>query len=215
MKSTSGRGAAAAAMAQTTDSLEVLMFREMLDKSPINVMWADTSFVIRYINAASKQTLSKIAHLLPCKVEAIVGSSIDIFHKNPEHQRRLLSDERNLPHKALIHLNDEILDLRMQAVHDGHGNYCGAMVTWDVVTEKLRLEKDNSEYRAQFEAMKKSVAFYTYQVDGTIIEANEEFGRLMGYAHQELKGKNASMFVEERVRQSAEYQELWAKLRRG
>ena len=30
----------------------------------------------------------------------MIGQSIDIFHKKPEHQRRLLADPRNLPHTA-------------------------------------------------------------------------------------------------------------------
>ena len=119
----------------------------MLENAPINVMRADADHVIRYINAASKKTLATLAHLLPCKVDEIVGSSIDIFHKNPAHQRKLLSGEANLPHRAQIQLGDQFLELLMAALHDEKGNYSGAMVTWSVITEKLRLEAENKAQR--------------------------------------------------------------------
>ncbi len=49
--------------------------------------------------------------MLPVKVEDLVGQSIDIFHKNPAHQRRLLADPNNLPHRARITIGGEFLDL--------------------------------------------------------------------------------------------------------
>ncbi len=215
MKRTNGRGAAATAKALVTAPPDAYMFQEMMEKSPINVMRADTNFVIRYINAASKKTLSKLAHLLPCKVDEVVGSSIDIFHKHPAHQRKLLSDERNLPHRALIHLESEVLDLQMQAVHDEKGNYCGAMVTWDVVTEKLRLEAENKEYSDDNTALRKAMTFSVYAPDGTILLVNENFEKMLGYAPGELVGKNAGIFADEATRQTAAYKEAWTKLTRG
>lgn len=67
-------------------------YRAMLDAAPINVIWADKECVIRYLNAASVRTLETIEHLLPVKASQVVGQSIDIFHKHPEHQRRILAD---------------------------------------------------------------------------------------------------------------------------
>src|SRR5271166_3155171 len=215
MKSTNGRGAAAAARALATDHYDTFMLEEMMDKVPINLMRADTNFVILYLNAASKKTLSRIAHLLPCKVDEVVGSSIDIFHKNPAHQRKLLSDERNLPHRAQIHLEEEVLDLQMQAVHDEQGNYCGAMVTWDVVTEKLRLEAENKEYAEDNAALRKAMTFSVYGPDGTVLHTNENFEKLLGYNPGELVGKNNSIFADEATRQSAQYKETTARLLRG
>src|SRR5262249_47156629 len=60
---------------------------------------------------------------------------------NPEHQRRLLSDPRNLPHRASITLGEEILDLNVSAIRDQSGEYIGPMVTWDIITEQVRAEE--------------------------------------------------------------------------
>ncbi len=44
-------------------------------------------------------------------VDEIVGRSFDIFHKRPEHQRNIVADPKNMPHRAKFPLGDEWLDL--------------------------------------------------------------------------------------------------------
>jgi methyl-accepting chemotaxis protein len=197
------------------DNKEALMFQQMMENSPINVMRAGTDLVIRYMNAASKETLKKLEHLLPCKLDQVVGSSIDIFHKNPAHQRRMLSDPRNLPHRANIQLGPETLSLLVSPIYDAQQNYLGPMVTWEVITEKLRLEARNADYAGYFAAIDRSQAVIEFHMDGTVITANDNFLKTMGYSFDEIKGKHHSMFVDEAYRQSADYKEFWAKLNRG
>ncbi|WP_412463250.1 methyl-accepting chemotaxis protein [Halobacteriovorax sp. RT-2-6] len=120
-------------------------YSSMLDNMPINVMLSDRDFNITYINPKSRQTLTSIEGLLPIKVSEIVGSSIDVFHKNPAHQRKMLSDPSNLPHETKIHVGDEILNLLVSPVMDMNNTYQGAMVTWDVITEDERIKKAINE----------------------------------------------------------------------
>ncbi len=125
---------------QVRQEAETAKLLQMLDNMPINVMLADPeSFEITYVNRTSIETLTPLNHLLPCKAEELKGKSIDIFHKNPQHQRRLLADPRNLPHNAKIQLGDERLSLAVSALKDGEGNYLGPMLTWNVITENQRL----------------------------------------------------------------------------
>ncbi len=115
----------------------------MLDQMPINVMLADKdSLQITYLNKTSSDTLRSLQALLPIPVDAVKGSCIDIFHKNPAHQRSVLADPANLPHNAKIQLGDETLDLRVSAVTDDRGAYLGPMVTWSVATDRVRLAND-------------------------------------------------------------------------
>ena len=116
-------------------------FRQMLEDMPVNVMTCDLKdFRIDYANRATIETLRKIEHALPIKADRLVGSSIDIFHKNPGHQRRMLADPRNLPHRARITIGGEILDLVVSAIRIG-GKYVGPMVTWQLVTEQTKIEQ--------------------------------------------------------------------------
>jgi methyl-accepting chemotaxis protein len=68
---------------------------------------------------------------------------------------------------------------------------------------------------AQVEAISKSQAVIEFNPDGTIVTANENFLKTLGYSLGEIQGKHHSMFVEPALRESAAYREFWAKLSRG
>ena len=68
---------------------------------------------------------------------------------------------------------------------------------------------------AQVEAISKSQAVIEFNPDGTIVTANENFLKTLGYSLGEIQGKHHSMFVEPATRESAAYREFWAKLNRG
>jgi methyl-accepting chemotaxis protein len=89
------------------------LMRAVVESSPNPTMVCDRDLVIRFANPIALRTLQRLEAYLPVKVAQIVGSSVDIFHKNPAHQRQLLSDPRNLPHQARIKLGPETLELKV------------------------------------------------------------------------------------------------------
>jgi methyl-accepting chemotaxis protein len=121
---------------------EAMKSFNMLEKFPINIMTASKDGIFTYMNENSKTTLSKLQQYLPEKVENFIGKSIDMLHKNPEVQQRIISDPKNLPHKALIKVGPETLDLNVVAIIDIDGNYVGPMVTWSIATERVNLVRD-------------------------------------------------------------------------
>ena len=134
-------GEVADCMATLAKSLsEVFELRQIVKELPMGVtMCEKQNLEITYLNDFSIATFEKLQEHIPVKVSDMIGQSIDVFHKNPEHQRRILSDPNNLPHKAQIRLGDEILDMTITAIRDQAGNYIGPALSWDVVTEKVRL----------------------------------------------------------------------------
>lgn len=115
----------------------------MMNRMPINVMMADPkTFEINYINETSVNTLRAIEHLLPVKADKVLGTCIDRFHKDPSHQRRILSDPKNLPWHAKIKLGQETLDLNVAAIVDDSGYYIGPMVSWSVITAQEALSRN-------------------------------------------------------------------------
>jgi len=130
----------------STEELErAARFESMLENAPTNVMFADRDLVIRYMNPASLETLRTLQEHLPVPVDEIVGSSLDIFHKNPSYQRGILASESNLPRRANISVGPETLDLLVSPIRDKDGNHIGAMASWEVITEKLRTEEKARE----------------------------------------------------------------------
>lgn len=118
----------------------------MVDSMPINVMMCDPKTLeINYINQTSINTLRSIEHLLPVKADDMMGTCIDVFHKAPEHQRRILGDPNNLPWHSKIKLGDEVLDLNVCAITDASGYYIGPMVSWQVITGQERLAQSVAE----------------------------------------------------------------------
>ena len=132
-------------------------FRAVLDNAPFNVMLANQDFEIVYLNQASLRTLEKIEKYLPVPVSRVLGANIDIFHKFPAQVRRILTDPRNLPHRANIKIGEEDAVLDIQALMEGD-TYVGPMVTWDLVSEKLRLESTNRENAETIAAFKNFMA---------------------------------------------------------
>jgi methyl-accepting chemotaxis protein len=68
---------------------------------------------------------------------------------------------------------------------------------------------------AQAAAIGKSQAVIEFEMDGTIITANQKFLGAFGYSLEEIRGKHHGMFVEPAARESTAYREFWASLNRG
>ncbi|NCT40241.1 MAG: PAS domain-containing protein [Alphaproteobacteria bacterium] len=69
--------------------------------------------------------------------------------------------------------------------------------------------------RDTLKALNKSYAVIEFELDGTIIGANENFLNALGYSLEEVKGKHHSMFVENKFTQSDEYENFWRDLKNG
>ena len=133
---------------------EAARLAQMVEQMPVGVMMCDTdNFEINYLNTFSVETLKKLEQHLPVKVDDMIGQTIDVFHKDPSHQRRLLADPKNLPHSAIIDVAGEKLDLLVTAINDKDGNYIGPMLTWSVVTEKVKADARAAQLAQMVEHM--------------------------------------------------------------
>ncbi|UMG92940.1 methyl-accepting chemotaxis protein [Nocardioides sp. TF02-7] len=130
---------------RVAEERELSRIRSMMENSPTNMMFADRDFVITYMNPTSLETLRRLEQHLPVRADEVVGSSLDIFHKKPGYQRAILADGATLPRRADIQVGPETLDLLVSAIRDADGSYIGAMATWDVITDKVRLEREKAE----------------------------------------------------------------------
>ena len=81
----------------------------------------------------------------------------------------------------------------------------------DITQQKLR----NADYEGQIQAIGRSQAVISFELDGTIIDANENFLGAIGYPLSEIKGQHHRMFVDAEYARSTEYKEFWEKLRGG
>ncbi len=67
----------------------------------------------------------------------------------------------------------------------------------------------------QAAAVDRGLAVIEFQLDGTIIRANQNFLSTMGYSLSEIQGRHHSIFVPEAIKNSSEYVDFWAAINRG
>ncbi|TGL55203.1 PAS domain S-box protein [Leptospira kemamanensis] len=82
-------------------------------------------------------------------------------------------------------------------------------------TDITENKKQIREFVGQIEAINKAQATIEFQLDGTILTANDIFLNTMGYTLSEVEGKHHRMFVESNYVNSEEYKQFWISLGRG
>ncbi len=177
------------------------MYRDMVEDMPVSVMICELdNFTITYANKSSKEALTSIEDVLPIKADQIVGQSIDIFHKQPEMQRKLLRDPSNLPHNARIKVGDEWLDLRISPVFDSAGKYTAAMLTWSIVTDQVKRDGEVDQLMQMLDVMPINVMLadkdtleLTY-VNKTSVNTLRPLQHLLKVPVDELKGTCIDVF---------------------
>ncbi|NQY87710.1 MAG: PAS domain-containing protein [Colwellia sp.] len=148
-----------------------------LDQSATAFIMIDRDFSITYANDATLALLKKhevtFAQNWPgfkADADAILGSNIDAFHKNPAHQRRLLDDPNNLPYKTDIQIKHLKFELNVSAIMDTEGNYIGNALEWQDVTQ-ARIQ-ENKAVQLQGAIDQSATANIMIDRDFTITYAN-------------------------------------------
>ncbi|MCM2394731.1 methyl-accepting chemotaxis protein [Rhizobium sp. S95] len=187
---------------------------DALETISANIMLADAKLNIVYMNGAVRDLLrdaeSDLKKELPrFEFAKLIGSNIDIFHKNPSHQRNMLATLQK-QHKATIWVGNHAFDLIVTPLKRGN-KLDGFAVEWANAKERLQ----NLDYQNQIEAISRVQAIIEFSPDGTVIRANDNFLKALDYSMDEIRGKHHSMFVEPAYARSPEYQEFWQALRNG
>ena len=179
-----------------------------------NVMVADAKLNITYMNKAVTELLQEAEQdlkkeLPKFSVASLIGSNIDVFHKNPSHQRNMLAKLQDR-HSATIRIGTRVFDLLVTPLKEG-SSVTGFVVEW--ADAKARLL--NVDYAAQIAAISRSQAMIEFSTSGEIITANENFLSLLGYRLDEIRGRHHSMFVEPSLVQTSDYAIFWRNLQEG
>jgi methyl-accepting chemotaxis protein len=95
---------------------------------------------------------------------------------------------------------------------DGSGKPTGVIkFATDITAQKIHSMED----AGKIAAISRAQAVIEFNMDGTIVTANENFLNAMGYSLPEIQSKHHSMFVTPEDRASAPYRQFWDRLNRG
>ena len=123
-----------------------LRVRAGLDVVRSNVMVADTDYNIMYMNTTLHEMMheaeSELRKVLPnFDASKLLGASMDVFHKNPAHQRKLL-DSLTGTYEAHITVGTQKFHLVATPVIDTQGQRAGTVVEWKNETAEMATEAE-------------------------------------------------------------------------
>lgn len=84
-----------------------------------------------------------------------------------------------------------------------------------IASDYTETQKKNTDYEGKIAALDRVQAVIEFELDGTIITANQNFQQAMGYSLDEIIGQHHSLFVEDGYATSPAYKQFWDDLRRG
>ncbi|MBI2716791.1 MAG: HAMP domain-containing protein, partial [Rhizobiales bacterium] len=121
-----------------------LRVRAALDVVKSNVMVADGDYNIMYMNTTLQEMLreadAELRKVLPhFDAGKLLGANMDVFHKNPAHQRKLL-DALTGTHESHITIGTQKFHLAATPVVDSHGQRAGVVVEWRNETIEKAIE---------------------------------------------------------------------------
>ena len=190
------------------------MLETAMEALRTNVMLADKDLNITYMNPSVRDLLNEAeadlrSELPNFSAARLIGSNIDVFHKNPSHQRNMLA-ALTKPHAATIRVGTRTFDLLVSPLRRG-GKPAGFVVEWADARHRLASE----DFAAQIEAIGQSQAMIEFKLDGTIVHANQRFLEAMGYGLEEIVGRKHAIFTEASYRDSEAYRQFWQSLTEG
>jgi len=197
--------AANQAAAQSGDDVEALRMKVAVDGAMTAIMMIDRDFSITYANKATVALLEKheatLRSIYPgFSASSLLGQNIDQFHKNPAHQRKMLSDPSNLPYQTDIVVGPLKFSLNVTAIVDGSGNYIGNCLEWSDVTA-LR-ENENNVIRLQGAVDNAMTAMMMIDRDFQITYANKSTMDLLKHHEETLRSVYPAFSAENLIGQN-------------
>ncbi len=124
-------------------SRHAFQLQAVVEISPQAMMLAGASdLTITYLNPEALKLFRSIESFLPCRADELVGQCIDVFHKNPAHQRGILANKSNLPMQASFVAAGRNIEFEAYAIDDEAGDWVSILVSWNDVTERQELAND-------------------------------------------------------------------------
>ena len=174
--------------------------RNALDCSSVNVMIADVDGNIVFANKSVLEMLGRAERMLQTalpnfRVDRIVGSNFDLFHRNPAHQRGLLGNLR-ATHTTQIKVADYTFRLTANPIFSPTGSRLGTVVEWLDRTVEVHTEEslervvsaaargdfsqrmETAELRGFFETLGKGMNALIEAADRGLQEANAVLGAM-------------------------------------
>ncbi len=169
-------------MSNEGTNLDINMFRAAVDGAGVSIMMCDRDLKITYVNQATTEMIARNLDTFKREypgfsLAKLVGTSIDTFHSNPQHQRRILSDPANLPYVTDIQVGSLTFQLNVTAIVGDDGRYVGNTLEWSDVTAARAKDDEAARLMSSIEGA--AGAMMTCNRDLIITYANPSTVKMM------------------------------------
>ena len=207
-------GAGSESGTRLASSREMTIILEALDRSQAMIQFETDGTIL----SANENFLAALGY----REDEIVGQHHSLFvepgfEETPEYrgfwQTLREGQFQSGTYKRITKSGDDIwIQASYNPIIDEDGRVTKVIKYASDVTERV-LQSADAE--GQIAAIGKSQAVISFNLDGTVIDANENFLAAIGYSIDEIRGEHHRLFVDQATRQSSEYEEFWSALRRG
>ncbi|PCJ18063.1 MAG: hypothetical protein COB02_05990 [Candidatus Cloacimonadota bacterium] len=190
----------------------------IIDNAPSNILCAKPNGDLWYINPQAQKSLLKMG--LKIENNFLVEKSLFSLDYSLSNLKNIIKDEKNLPYEDIIDFKGEKLEVLVSAIISSTGDYIGPMLTYTVISEKLKAEADkliNDRKMAKIAAMTHNapVNIITEDLEGIVTYMNpasiENLSKLQSgltRSISEIVGSNYNIFDKDPSFQKAMIQDV-------
>ena len=187
---TEGTAMATNIAAANSDNEELVKLRTAFDSVTTNLMMCDNDLNITYANPAVVKMLAARQEELRAvwpgmDAHNLVGQNIDQFHRNPAHQRALLSDASRLPAKAEIQVGELEFEVNASYLAGPNGEYLGNIVEWKDLTDINRQKREVARLESAVQGSTSNIMMC--DADLNIVYANPSVVAMLAARQAELR----------------------------
>ncbi len=175
---------------KTSVNPELIRIKGIVESMTAAIMMVDLDLKIVYMNDSAYRMMKRVEPIMKqtfpfFDADNLIGVCIDDFHKNPSHQRHLLSDPRNLPYNGLINVGPLTMELNVTPVFDDEGKFIGACQEWVDKTEDIKNELDVARLRSALDGSMNAIMMCDEDLNITYM--NEAVRKLLKNREKELQ----------------------------
>ncbi|MCJ8344387.1 ATP-binding protein, partial [bacterium] len=143
----------------------------MVENSQICTFFVNRLGIVKYQNPYAKIIFEVLKEYIPNYNGEILNTSITDYHKDSQKVLEIVKDDTSLPFGAIVQMGEQKIQLMVLAIYDTSNEFIGAMVTWEIITDKMDLQNKLAQVAAMAE--NSPVAIISADVDGIIYYINQ------------------------------------------
>jgi|GEM_PF-4034904 len=198
----------------------LLSIKNAVEGPSAAIMMVNRDCIINYVNQAIinlfRENAAEFKAAFPLfDPDKMLGTSIDVFHKDPLYLRQMLANLSLLPFKTDIKVGKLTIALYVTATYCKKGLYSGNVLEWRKVSVEQRKSAEDADAIGQLAALRRLHGVVEVGLDGTILKANDIYLKMLGYTESELTGQHMSLVLDPVFAKSAALASLWGGLVKG